>query len=970
MPALVPLPIDDVLPEIVAALRAHRAVVLKAPTGAGKTDARAAGAARRRACAARPLSARAAARRGARRGAPHRLRARLATSAARSATTCASTARPGRDAHPGRHRGHPRAACSQDDPFLEGVGAVVFDEFHERSLDADLALAMAREAQREVATTCGWCVMSATLDAGARSRASSATPASSRAPAAAIPVEIVEHLAPRATTRPPGARSPPRRAPRARRDRRATCSSSCPASARSAARRDALDGARRRARPRRGRRSTATCRPTSRTRCCGRGPRRKVVLATNVAESSVTIEGVTAVVDSGLARVLRFDPALGLDRLELGRISRASADQRAGRAGPRRARASCMRLWTRPRGARAAAAEEPEIAPRRPRRAGAELRAWGEPDLGALRVVRGARAEALAARWSCSRASARCDAGGLTAIGPRARAPAAPAARRAAAPRRAPPRRLRARRARRGAAHRARPASRGRCARARGAAARRSRVRPARPRRALLERSRRRAAAAAATPRRRARRGARTRAAGRATSSRDYARRRRVGARRPRRPCAAGRGAAARPARRVSPTASRAPARAPAAARARAGRRPRRAPRRRERGRDAELFVCARVDAGRPRRTGRGARAPGLGGRARVAARRRSSRRSGRDCASTRRSGARRGACAATRYRDLVLDESRPRAPTAEARRGARWPRPRPRDLGRALPLDDAGGRRACSPACAASRAWMPELELPALRRRRRSPTLAARRSAPAAARSTSCAARPCVDALRGQPHAPRSAPRSTARRPSASRCRAAARIRLDYEPGQPPVLAARIQELFGLADTPRIAGGRVPVLLHLLAPNQRPQQVTDDLASFWKNTYPEVRKELRGALPEARVARGSAHGHAHARRAAAALNARPPHLPPRPPPARPPPARPPPARPPPARRSSAESGHLTAPPAHNDGWGAAARPLAALKGGGRAAGVGPWAGAARYGRVEFLQLHCARIDIGMSFSC
>ena len=57
--------------------------------------------------------------------------------------------------------------------------------------------------------------------------------------------------------------------------------------------------------------------------------------------------------------------------------------------------------------------------------------------------------------------------------------------------------------------------------------------------------------------------------------------------------------------------------------------------------------------------------------------------------------------------------------------------------------------------------------------------------------------------------------------------------------------------EVFGWHDTPRLAGGRVRVLLHLLAPNHRPQQVTDDLASFWKNTYPQVRKELRIRYPK-----------------------------------------------------------------------------------------------------------------------
>jgi ATP-dependent helicase HrpB len=75
-------------------------------------------------------------------------------------------------------------------------------------------------------------------------------------------------------------------------------------------------------------------------------------------------------------------------------------------------------------------------------------------------------------------------------------------------------------------------------------------------------------------------------------------------------------------------------------------------------------------------------------------------------------------------------------------------------------------------------------------------------------------------------------------------------RVTLRYEGGRPPVLAVRIQEVFGWRDTPRVAAGRLRVLLHLLAPNYRPQQVTDDLASFWANTYPQVRKELRARYP------------------------------------------------------------------------------------------------------------------------
>jgi ATP-dependent helicase HrpB len=73
----------------------------------------------------------------------------------------------------------------------------------------------------------------------------------------------------------------------------------------------------------------------------------------------------------------------------------------------------------------------------------------------------------------------------------------------------------------------------------------------------------------------------------------------------------------------------------------------------------------------------------------------------------------------------------------------------------------------------------------------------------------------------------------------------------LTYEVGKSPILAVRLQELFGLPETPRIAGNRVPVLLHILGPNHRPQQVTADLASFWQNTYPEVKKELRRRYPK-----------------------------------------------------------------------------------------------------------------------
>jgi ATP-dependent helicase HrpB len=74
--------------------------------------------------------------------------------------------------------------------------------------------------------------------------------------------------------------------------------------------------------------------------------------------------------------------------------------------------------------------------------------------------------------------------------------------------------------------------------------------------------------------------------------------------------------------------------------------------------------------------------------------------------------------------------------------------------------------------------------------------------------------------------------------------------IRLDYAEDW-PILAVRLQEMFGCRDTPRIVNSTVPVMLHLLSPAKRPVQVTKDLASFWVNAYPEVRKELRGRYPK-----------------------------------------------------------------------------------------------------------------------
>ena len=144
--------------------------------------------------------------------------------------------------------------------------------------------------------------------------------------------------------------------------------------------------------------------------------RRKVVLATNVAETSVTVDGVTAVVDSGLVRRLRYDPATGLDRLELGRVSRASADQRAGRAG-RQAPGVCLRLWGAWEHPALPERETPEI--RRVDLAGPALQllAWGEGDLAAFDWFEAPDPAALAAATDLLRRLGATDAHGLTPTG-------------------------------------------------------------------------------------------------------------------------------------------------------------------------------------------------------------------------------------------------------------------------------------------------------------------------------------------------------------------------------------------------------------------------------------------------------------------------------------------------------------------------------------------------------------------------
>ncbi len=336
-----PLPVDEALPGLIAALSGRACAVLVAPPGAGKTtrvplalldEAWLAG---RRIVLLEPrrLAARAAAGWMARQigeplGGTVGLRVRLETRI--SARTRIEVVTEG-----------VFTRMILDDPTLDGIGAVIFDEFHERSLDADLGLALAIEAQAGLRDDLRLLVMSATLD-GARVSALLGDAPVIRSEGRAFPVE----------TRYLG-RDPRRRIEdevadamlRALREEAGSCLVFLPgageirrvAAALGERLRDpdvdvlTLHGTLERAEQDRAIQPAAP-------------GRRKVVLATAIAETSLTIDGVRVVIDSGLARIPVYEPGIGLTRLETRRVSRAAADQRRGRAG-RTAPGLCYRLW-------------------------------------------------------------------------------------------------------------------------------------------------------------------------------------------------------------------------------------------------------------------------------------------------------------------------------------------------------------------------------------------------------------------------------------------------------------------------------------------------------------------------------------------------------------------------------------------------------------------------------------------------
>src|SRR3954466_13549250 len=352
-----PLPIDAVLDELSRTLENRNAAVLVAPPGAGKTtrvplallDAPWAKGKKIIVLEPRRIAARASAERmartlGERAGETVGYRVRFGSKISRATRIEVVT----------------EGIFSRqilDDPELNGVAAVLFDEFHERSLDADLGLALARDAQTGLREDLRILVMSATIDGARIAKLLGDAPVIAsegrafavetryvgRKPDVPLERQMAETIA--AALRAdagsvlaflPGAAE-------IRRTQNFLVERVHDASVEIVPLFGALDAA-------------------VQDRAIEPAPKgsRKVVLATSIAETSLTIEGVRIVVDCGLARVPRYEPDIGLTRLETVRASRAAVDQRRGRAG-RTEPGICYRLWDEPQTASLAAYTQPEI---------------------------------------------------------------------------------------------------------------------------------------------------------------------------------------------------------------------------------------------------------------------------------------------------------------------------------------------------------------------------------------------------------------------------------------------------------------------------------------------------------------------------------------------------------------------------------------------------------------------------------
>jgi len=810
----VPLPVDAILPELLAHLRAAGAVVLRSPTGAGKTtrvppailEAGLAEHGRVLLLEPRRVAARAAARRMANEhGSPlgETFGYHVRFERQFNTRTRVLVVTPGmllRQLH--------------DDPFLESVACVVFDEFHERGLESDIALGMVKLLRQTVRSDLRVVVLSATIDPVPISQylgdcpivvsdgrtfpvEVSYRPRRADVPATTAAADAVNELIDRTSGGVlvflPGLR-----------EIRQTASLLEPLERHGIA-----------VLPLHG-----DLPPEQQDRALQVVDGRKVVLATNVAETSVTVEGITAVVDTGTARQLEFDTNTGMDRLRLVPISRAAADQRTGRAGRTQA-GVCVRLWDEAGHRSRPEQTEPEI--RRIDLAGAvlQLHSFGETDLSAFPWFEPPRPQAIPQAEQLLTQLGAMIEGKLTPLGEQlAKLPVHPRVGR-----------LLIEGARLGIPERAALAAallserdpfvrddggwkrpnvattsdvldrvealeafqnQGRTLFPLGELHRGSAKQLLEVQKQLLRLMCR--DSVLHTPN-----SALERSIFAAYPDR-LARRRGPGDSRAR--MVGGRGVKLAPQSGVT---------------------------------ESALFVCVDVEAGGVESLVRSASAVD---RDWLPPERLRSTNEVFFDDGTEKLVARKQ----LRYGDLVIDdvpghiadEARAAEVLAEAA-AARWEKAKPSD-------DSGAGRFLLRIAC--FRGWFPDVDFPELPLLELLPEL--------------CRGLRSLDAVRNGPWLERirqEIPYPLLQRmdrevPEAWTVPTGSVIPLAYELGRPPILAVRIQEIFGLPETPRIAGGRVKVLLHLLAPNHRPQQVTDDLASFWANGYAVVKKELRMKYP------------------------------------------------------------------------------------------------------------------------
>ncbi len=277
-------------------------------------------------------------------------------------------------------------------PDLGGCGLLIFDEFHERSIHADLGLALARRVQALFRPDLRILIMSATLEEAVLSRALGGAPVVTSA-GRSFPVEVTyapDDLNPERDPV-PAVTAAIRRALRVREGDILTFLPGRSEISRVGASLQDLAGEGLDVRPLHGDLTIGAQQAAIQP-----GPRRRVVLSTNIAETSLTIEGVRVVIDSGLARVSRFDSGLGLARLDTVRIARDNADQRAGRAG-REGPGVAWRLWTERTQTSLTTSRAPEIVDADLVPLALDLAIWGELDSSLTWITppqRGALAEA------------------------------------------------------------------------------------------------------------------------------------------------------------------------------------------------------------------------------------------------------------------------------------------------------------------------------------------------------------------------------------------------------------------------------------------------------------------------------------------------------------------------------------------------------------------------------------------------